>query len=170
MARSINKVQLIGHIGGDPTTTAAANGTSITNFSVATGESWIDKNTGQRQERTEWHRVTCFGKIAEIIAQYAKKGTRIYIEGKNRTREWTDEQGIKRYTTEVIVDLSGQAILLDSKADNTDATEARAQSQYKSYMQNTPNQNSSMNPTPTAHPHQPSQAPNEPAFDDDIPF
>ncbi len=74
MALSVNKVQLIGYVGGDPTTHVATSGTAITNFSLATGESWTDRNTGKRQERTEWHRVTCFGKIAEIIAQYAKKG------------------------------------------------------------------------------------------------
>jgi single-strand DNA-binding protein len=163
MALSVNKVQLIGYVGGDPTTHVATSGTAITNFSLATGESWTDKNTGKKQERTEWHRVTCFGKIAEIIAQYAKKGSRIYVEGKNRTREWTDDQGIKRYTTEVVVDLSGQAIVLDPRGEGSDGVDARAQNQYASYMQNTPNDKAA--PAGSAHPPE-----IDPSFDDDIPF
>ncbi|WP_432340205.1 single-stranded DNA-binding protein [Yersinia enterocolitica] len=163
MALSVNKVQLIGYVGGDPATHVATSGTAITNFSLATGESWTDKNTGKRQERTEWHRVTCFGKIAEIIAQYAKKGSRIYVEGKNRTREWTDDQGIKRYTTEVVVDLSGQAIVLDPRGEGSDSVDARAQNQYASYMQNTPNDKAA--PAGSAHPPE-----IDPSFDDDIPF
>lgn len=138
MARSVNKVQLIGYVGGEPSTHDTVNGSTITSFSLATGESWTDRNTGQRQERTEWHRVACFGKIAEIIARYAKKGSRMYIEGKNRTREWTDDQGVKRYTTEVVVDLSGQAIVLDPRGDSNEGADARAQNQYDAYMQSAP--------------------------------
>lgn len=143
MARSVNRVTLVGHLGGDPTTHQASNNSVVTNFTVATGEAWNDRTTGQRQERTEWHRIACFGKIAEIMAQYAKKGSRIYIEGKNRTREWTDDKGIKRYTTEVVVDMSGEALLLDRRDDG--GADARAQSQYESYMQGTPQD------TPAAH-------------------
>ena len=101
MARGINKVILIGNLGGDPETRYLPNGNAVTNLTLATSDSWRDKQTGQMQERTEWHRVTFFGKIAEIAGQYLRKGSKIYIEGRLQTREW-EKDGVKRYTTEVI--------------------------------------------------------------------
>lgn len=120
MARSLNKTQLIGNLGADPISRSSKNNNSITTFSMGTGESWIDSQTGKRVERTEWHRVVVFGKIAEVVAEYAKKGHRIFVEGKNRTRSWEDDKGIKRYTTEVVVDIGGQVIFLEPRKANID--------------------------------------------------
>ena len=102
MARGINKAIILGNLGQDPTIRYTAGGAAVTSFSIATSETWKDKNTGEPQERTEWHNVVFFGKLAEIAGQYLKKGSKIYIEGKLQTRKWTDKNGIDRYTTEII--------------------------------------------------------------------
>jgi len=102
MARGINKVILIGNLGADPETRAMPSGSSVANLRVATSESWRDKQTGEQQERTEWHRVALFGRLAEIAAEYLRKGSQVYIEGSLRTRKWTDKQGNERYSTEII--------------------------------------------------------------------
>ncbi|AMO55034.1 single-stranded DNA-binding protein [Endozoicomonas montiporae] len=118
MARGVNKVILIGNLGGDPDVRFTPNGSAVANFNVATSESWTDKNTGQRQDRTEWHRVVVFGKLAEICQQYLRKGSKVYLEGKLQTRKWQDQQGQDRYTTEVVVDgFGGQMQMLDSRQD-----------------------------------------------------
>ena len=114
MSRGINKVILIGNLGGDPDTRFLPNGNAVTNITLATSDSWRDRQTGQMQERTEWHRVTFFGKIAEIAGQYLRKGSKVYVEGRLQTREW-EKDGIKRYTTEVIVDMGGTMQMLDSR-------------------------------------------------------
>src|SRR5690554_2419740 len=101
MSRSVNKVTLIGTVGRDPEMRYTPGGSAIANFSLATNESYNDKNTGQRVENTEWHRIVAFGKLAEIIQQYVKKGGKLYIEGKLRTNEW-EKDGIKRYSTDII--------------------------------------------------------------------
>ena len=101
MARGVNKVILIGNIGKDPETRFSAGGGAITNITLATSESWKDKQTGENQERTEWHRVVFFGRLGEIAGEYLKKGSKIYVEGALRTREW-EKDGIKRYTTEIV--------------------------------------------------------------------
>ena len=101
MARGINKVILVGNLGNDPETRSMPNGGSVTNISIATSESWKDKNTGDQQERTEWHKVVFFGKLAEIVAQYLKKGSSVYVEGSLRTNQW-EKDGQKHYSTEVI--------------------------------------------------------------------
>src|SRR5882757_4484784 len=102
MARGINKVILVGNIGKDPETRYMPNGKAVTNFSVATSEAWTDKQSGDKQERTEWHNVVLFEKLAEIAAEYLRKGSQVYIEGSLRTRKWQDKEGRDRYTTEVI--------------------------------------------------------------------
>ena len=102
MARGINKVILIGNLGADPETRAIPSGTTVANLRIATSESWRDKQSGEQQERTEWHRVAMFGRLAEIAAEYLKKGSQVYIEGSLRTRKWTDKQGNERYSTEII--------------------------------------------------------------------
>jgi len=102
MARGINKVILIGNLGADPETRAMPSGSQVANLRVATSESWRDKTSGEQQERTEWHRVALFGRLAEIAAEYLKKGSQVYIEGSLRTRKWTDKQGNERYSTEII--------------------------------------------------------------------
>ena len=102
MARGVNKVILVGNLGNDPETKYMPSGDAVTNLSVATSESWKDKKTGEQKDRTEWHRVAMFGRLAEIAAEYLRKGSQVYIEGKIRTRKWQDQQGNDRYSTEVI--------------------------------------------------------------------
>jgi single-strand DNA-binding protein len=104
MARGINKVIIIGNVGGDPETRYMPSGSAVTNLTVATNESWKDKQTGEQKERTEWHRVAMFNRLAEIAAEYLRKGSQVYIEGKLRTRKWQDKSGNDRYTTEIIAD------------------------------------------------------------------
>ena len=104
MARGINKVIIVGNVGGDPETRYMPSGSAVTNLTVATNESWKDKQTGEKKERTEWHRVAMFNRLAEIAAEYLRKGSQVYIEGKLRTRKWQDKDGQDRYTTEIIAD------------------------------------------------------------------
>ena len=101
---SVNKAILIGNLGKDPEVRYAADGAAVANVSIATQERWTDKNSGDKQERTEWHRVVFFGKLAEIVAKYLKKGSQCYIEGRIQTRKWTDKEGADRYTTEILAD------------------------------------------------------------------
>ncbi len=115
MSRGINKVILVGTLGRDPEVRYAANGNAIANLSVATSEQWTDRNTGQRQERTEWHRVVLFGKVAEIAGQYLRKGSQVYLEGRLQTRKWTDQSGQDRWSTEVVVDQRGTMQMLDRR-------------------------------------------------------
>ena len=102
MARGINKVILVGNLGADPETRAMPSGTTVANLRIATSESWRDKQSGEQQERTEWHRVVLFGRLGEIAAEYLKKGSQVYIEGSLRTRKWQDKQGTERYSTEIV--------------------------------------------------------------------
>lgn len=102
MARGINKVILVGNLGRDPEVKYTANGAAITNITVATSESWNDRQTGERQEKTEWHRVVFFRRLAEIAGEYLRKGSQVYIEGKLQTRKWQDQNGQDRYTTEIV--------------------------------------------------------------------
>jgi single-strand DNA-binding protein len=102
MARGINKVILIGHLGRDPEVRYSASGSAIANITLATSEQWRDKQSGEQQERTEWHRVVMFGKLGEIAGEYLKKGSQVYIEGRLQTRKWQDNQGNDRYTTEIV--------------------------------------------------------------------
>lgn len=102
MARGINKVILVGNLGADPESRYMPSGGAVTNIRIATSESWKDKNTGDQQERTEWHNVAFFGRLAEVAGEYLRKGSQVYVEGKLRTRKWQDKSGNDRYTTEVI--------------------------------------------------------------------
>ncbi len=104
MARGINKVIIVGNLGQDPETRYMPSGSAVTNFTVATNESWKDKQTGEQKDRTEWHRVAMFNRLAEIAAEYLRKGSQVYIEGKLRTRKWQGQDGADRYTTEIIAD------------------------------------------------------------------
>ena len=104
MAKGVNKVILIGNLGNDPETRYLPSGTTVTNLSVATTEGWKDKQSGEYQERTEWHRVVLFGRIAEIASEYLRKGSKVYIEGSLRTRKWQDKAGVDKYTTEINAD------------------------------------------------------------------
>ncbi|MDH4107568.1 MAG: single-stranded DNA-binding protein [Gammaproteobacteria bacterium] len=104
MARGINKVILVGNLGADPETRYMPSGGAVTNLSLATSESWKDKQTGEQKDRTEWHKVAMFGRLAEIAAEYLRKGSQVYIEGKLRTRKWQDKDGNDRWTTEIVAD------------------------------------------------------------------
>lgn len=152
MARGINKVILVGNLGADPDSRMTGSGSAVTNLSIATSDTWKDKNTGQQQERTEWHRVVFFNRLAEIAAQYLKKGSKVYIEGRLQTRKWQDQSGQDRYTTEIV---ANEMQMLDSRTDNAGmGAPAPAQNQPQSFS--------------------PAPAPSMPAvdtdFDDDVPF
>jgi len=145
MARGINKVIIIGNLGADPEVRYTAGGSPVANLSVATSESWKDKQTGQTQERTEWHRIVIFAKLAEIAAEYLKKGSKVYIEGSLRTNKWQDQSGQDKYSTEII---ANTLQMLDSRG-------ASAPSNNESRPANNTSQ-------------QPAGATSD--FDDDIPF
>ncbi len=124
MAGSVNKVILIGNLGRDPEIRSTQDGTRMANLSVATSESWRDKSTGERRERTEWHRVVIFNdKLSEVAEKYLKKGAKVYLEGQLQTRKWTDQSGQERYSTEVVLQrFRGELVMLDTRgagADNT---------------------------------------------------
>lgn len=123
MARGINKVILVGNVGGDPEVRYMPNGNAVTTLSIATSESWKDKETGNKQERTEWHRVVCFNRLGEIAGEYVRKGSKLYVEGSLRTRKWQDPQGQDRYTTEIV---ASDIQMLDGKGQ-TNASYGDAQ-------------------------------------------
>lgn len=173
MSRGINKVILIGNLGGDPDSRFLPNGNAVTNLTLATSDSWRDRQTGQMQERTEWHRVTFFGKIAEIAAQYLRKGSKIYVEGRLQTREW-EKDGVKRYTTEVIVDMGGTMQMLDSRGGGDSDRAPRNNQQYgqaqpQGQPQGQPQQQQQPRPAPSVQ-HDAQPAADYDSFDDDIPF
>ena len=191
MARGVNKVILIGNLGNDPDVRFTPNGSAVANLSVATSESWTDKNTGQRQDRTEWHRVVVFGKLAEICQQYLRKGSKVYLEGKLQTRKWQDQNGQDRYSTEVVIDsFSGQMQMLDSRQDGAGMgvpmgggyqQQQQAPAQQQAPQQQAPQQQpysapqqQSPAPAQQQQQQQPQAAPQPAAafddFDDDIPF
>ena len=128
----INKVILIGNLGTNPELRYASGGDAILNLSIATSETWTDKNTGQKQEKTEWHRVVLFGKLAELVAKYCNKGSKLYIEGKLQTRKWTNKEGKDQYTTEIIVSgFNGTVQMLDSQEGVTSIAPAPMASNTK---------------------------------------
>jgi len=123
MARGINKVIVLGNLGADPDARFMPNGNAVTNISIATSESWIDKESGDRQERTEWHRVAFFGRLAEIASEYLKKGSQVYVEGKLKTRKWEDKEGNDRWTTEIIANemqMLGERMTSSTSTDNSE--------------------------------------------------
>lgn len=168
MARGVNKAILVGTCGQDPETRYLPNGNAVTNLSLATSEQWTDKQTGQKVEKTEWHRVSLFGKVAEIAGEYLRKGSQVYIEGKLQTREW-EKDGIKRYTTEIVVDMQGTMQLLGGRPegqqprgqDGGPQSQRQASSQDSAARQPAPRQAQQ----PTGQP-----APDYDSFDDMIPF
>jgi len=148
MARGVNKVILVGNCGKDPETRYMPSGGAVTNVSIATSESWKDKQSGETKERTEWHNIVFFNRLAEIVGEYVRKGSQIYVEGALRTRKWQDKNGQDRYTTEVV---ASEMQMLGSRQSGGD-----------SYA---PAQSSSQSSQP-----QPAAAVVEDGFDDDIPF
>lgn len=165
MARGINKVILIGNLGNDPEQKSMPNGNAVTNITVATSESWKDKQTGQQQERTEWHRVVFFNRLAEIAGQYLHKGSKVYLEGSLRTRKWQDQSGQDRYTTEIV---ANEMQMLDSRGGQGDYQPAAAMGGGVAPSPSAPQQAAPKQPAPQS----PSTAPagNFDDFDDDIPF
>ena len=153
-SRGINKVILVGNVGQDPETRYMPNGNAVTNITLATSETWKDKNTGEQQERTEWHRVTFYQRLAEIVAEYVKKGSKLYVEGRLQTRSW-EQDGIKRYATDII---ANEMQMLDSRGSGGGGNYQPAQQQ--------PAQQSSGGGSQAVAP-----APADmDSFDDDIPF
>jgi single-strand DNA-binding protein len=150
MARGINKVILIGNLGKDPETRYMPSGGAVTTVTLATSDSWKDKNTGEQQERTEWHRVVFFNRLGEIAGEYLKKGSKVYVEGSLRTRKWQGQDGQDRYTTEIV---ASEMQMLDSKGGGSAAFDSA--------------------PSAQRAPSQPQSAPApmpDNDFDDDIPF
>ncbi len=129
MARGINKVIIVGNLGADPDSRAMPSGNAVTNISVATSESWNDRDTGEKQEKTEWHRVVFFNRLAEIAAQYLKKGSQVYVEGKLQTRKWEDKEGNERWTTEVV---ANQMQMLGDRMSNNMTSDNASSSQSSS--------------------------------------
>jgi len=152
----INKVILVGNLGAKPELKYGASGNAIANLSVATSESWTDKNTGQKQERTEWHRVSMFGKLAEVAAQYTDKGSKVYVEGKLETRKYTDNAGIEKYSTSIVVGgFNGVFQMLDRRDGMSSEVPVPNKPQIQS-----PNGQTPPSITPVA----------QDEFEDDIPF
>ncbi|PVV12565.1 MAG: single-stranded DNA-binding protein [gamma proteobacterium symbiont of Ctena orbiculata] len=149
MARGINKVILIGNLGKDPETRYMPSGGAVTNVTLATSESWKDKNSGEQQERTEWHRVVFFNRLGEIAGEYLKKGSKVYVEGSLRTRKWQGQDGQDRYTTEIV---ASEMQMLDSRGGSASFGESQSQAA----------------PRPQ-QPAAPTSVPDN-DFDDDIPF
>lgn len=116
-SRGVNKVILVGNLGQDPEVRYMPSGGAVANITIATSESWRDKQTGEQKEQTEWHRVVLFGKLAEVAGEYLRKGSQVYIEGQLRTRKWTDQQGVEKYTTEVVVNVGGTMQMLGGKKE-----------------------------------------------------
>ncbi|MFB1630203.1 single-stranded DNA-binding protein [Pseudomonas sp. AP-1] len=168
--RGINKVILVGTCGRDPEVRYLPNGNAVTNVSLATSESWNDRQTGQKVEKTEWHRVVLFGKVAEIAGEYLRKGSQCYIEGKLKTREW-EQDGIKRYSTEVHVDINGTMQLLGGRPDNQGGGQQQQQRQPQQQRQQRqqPRQQHHYNPNDNYGQQSQQSAPPD-SFDDDIPF
>lgn len=148
-SRGVNKVIIVGNLGKEPEIKYMPNGNAVANLTVATSETWKDKNTGEQAEKTEWHRIVAFRRLAEIMGEYLKKGSKVYLEGKLQTRKWQDKNGADHWTTEIIVD---QMQMLDSRGQGS----APAQQQR-------PAQSASQQSRPASEPPQ-----ND--FDDDIPF
>jgi len=162
--RGINKVILVGNLGNDPETRFMPSGGAVTNVSLATSETWKDKQTGQPQERTEWHRVVFFNRLAEIAGEYLKKGSKVYVEGSLRTRKWQDQSGADRYTTEIV---AAEMQMLDSRGDGMNSGTGGGYSQSDDAGYSAP----SRPQAPQRAPSSPSQPPSDfPDFDDDIPF
>ena len=148
--RGVNKVILLGNLGKDPEIKYMPNGNAVANITLATSETWNDKSSGEKQEKTEWHRVVFFGKLAEIVGQYLKKGSKIYVEGKLQTRKWQGQDGQDRYTTEVVVDIGGTMQMLDGRGE-APVLLLHSQHRHKEAQQ-------------------PAPAMVDDGFDDDIPF
>jgi single-strand DNA-binding protein len=158
-ARGVNKVILVGNLGNDPEVRYTQGGAAITNVTIATSETWKDKQTGQPQERTEWHRVVFFNRLAEIAGEYLRKGSKVYVEGSLRTRKWQDKEGHDRYTTEIV---GNEMQMLDSRG----AGQAGGSQEPGDFAPNAPRSAPAKQPADTGA----APAGDYGSFDDDIPF
>jgi single-strand DNA-binding protein len=168
MSGSVNKVILVGHLGNDPDVRTIPTGANVANVSIATNESWTDKQTGSKQERTEWHRVVFWGSLANIVQQYLRKGSLVYIEGRLQTRKWQDQNGVDRYTTEIVArDLQ----MLGGRNDNNQANYGAPANtvNYGAPANPAYNNPAPMGQAPMAQP-QPTPPPVSKDYDEDIPF
>ncbi|WP_243211152.1 single-stranded DNA-binding protein (plasmid) [Klebsiella pneumoniae] len=169
-SRGVNKVILVGNLGQDPEVRYMPNGGAVANITLATSESWRDKTTGEMKEKTEWHRVVLFGKLAEVAGEYLHKGSQVYIEGALQTRKWTDQAGVEKYTTEVIVNVGGTMQMLGGRQGGGSQSNAGAPNNNNGWGQpQQPQPQGGNKPQPQ---QQSQQQNNEPPmdFDDDIPF
>lgn len=157
-SRGVNRVTILGNLGNDPEVKYTASGSAIANLTVATSESWNDKATGEKKEATEWHRVVLFGKLAEVAGEYLRKGSQVYIEGQLRTRKWTDNAGVEKYTTEIVVGMNGVMQMIGGKQE----ANQQKQSGWGQPQQPKPQQQSK--PAPSGKYEPPMD------FDDSIPF
>lgn len=160
-SRGVNKVILVGNCGSDPETKHLPSGSAVTNLSIATSDSWKDKQSGQQQERTEWHRVVFFNRLAEIAGEYLKKGSKVYVEGRLQTRKWQGQDGQDRYTTEIV---ANEMQMLDSRGSSGGG----GQFDQSSAPQSAPQSGGGQQPQQQPASGQP--APSFDDFDDDIPF
>lgn len=178
-SRGVNKVILVGNLGQDPEVRYMPNGGAVANITLATSESWRDKATGEQKEKTEWHRVVLFGKLAEVAGEYLKKGSQVYIEGALQTRKWTDQAGVEKYTTEVVVNVGGTMQMLGGRASGgapAGGGQPSAGGQQGGWGQ--PQQPQGGNQFSGGQQYRPAAQNNAPAqnneppmdFDDDIPF
>lgn len=165
MARGINKVILVGNLGNDPEVRYANNGAAIANLSIATSESWKDKNTGEQVDKTEWHRVVMFNRLGEIAGEYLKKGSKVYVEGKLQTRKWQDNAGVDKYTTEIV---ASEMQMLDSRGDS--AGMGGGGGSYQPRQQQAPQQQAPQQQGGGQQQSAPQQSAPANDFDDDIPF
>lgn len=171
MARGVNKVIIVGTLGNDPEVKYSASGSAIANLSVATSEQWKDKQTGEKKEQTEWHRIVIFGKLAEVAGEYLRKGSQVYIEGQLRTRKWTDSNGVDKYTTEIVIpQIGGVMQMLGGRRDDSGQQQQRQQPRKQSGQQ--PQGGWGTNQQQQPPKQQNTQGGNEPPMDfpDDIPF
>ncbi|EDZ4732898.1 single-stranded DNA-binding protein [Salmonella enterica] len=160
-SRGVNKVILIGNLGQDPEIRYMPNGGAVANLSLATSETWRDKQTNEMREKTEWHRVVIFGKLAEIAGEYLKKGSQVYIEGSLQTRKWQDQSGQDRYSTEIVVNIGGSMQMLGGRNGDAPATDQSGQGQ----AQEAPKFSGGGAPAPAKQTNEPPLD-----FSDDIPF
>lgn len=166
MARGLNKVMIMGNLGADPEVRYLPSGSAVTNIRVATSESWKDRTTGEKQERTEWHRIVLFNRLGEIAAQYLRKGSKVFIEGAIRTNKWQDQSGADRYTTEII---ANNMQLMDSKGTGGSAPFDQDHGDMPQDMAAMPSSNAAPRSAPTRAP-EPAMAAADEAFNDDVPF
>ena len=167
-SKGVNKCIIMGRLGQDPEVRYSQSGTAFCNITVATSEEWKDKQSGEKKEKTEWHRIIFSGKLAEIAGEYLKKGSQVYVEGKLETRKWTDQSGQDKYTTEIVVDSFNGVMQMIGSAPQAQGQQMQQQGYQQQPQQQRPQQNGYAQASGGMQ--RPQQQPQAPAFDDDIPW